>query len=332
MNRHGSESLCLILIVSFTLTGQAQDRAAWMQQARWGVMNHYLADWIARNEKMEMNVEQWNELIDGFDVEGLASQLDSIGAGYYLITIGQNSGYYLSPNATYDRYVGIRPSKCSRRDLVAHLYEALSKRRIKLMVYLPSGAPGGDLTAAESLQWRRGPYRNREFQLKWEQVIREWSVRWGKKVEGWWFDGCYWPNSMYRQADPPDFGSFAAAARAGNPNSAVAFNPGVYNRLRSLTPHEDYLAGEINEPNAVDLRRAVDGKHDGVQVHVLSYLGQHWGTGEPRFSTEDVIRWSRERTRNGCALTWDVPIQSSGLMSQPFIEQLTAVGKALDGR
>lgn len=295
-------------------------------------MNHYLADWIARRDKITMNVEQWNKLIDSFDVEGLADQLDSVGAGYYLITIGQNSGYYLSPNATYDSYVGIKPSKCSRRDLVADLYEALNKRRIKLMVYLPAGAPGADRIAGVALEWNRGAHRNREFQLKWEQVIREWSVRWGNKVQGWWFDGCYWPNSMYRHVDTPNFGSFAAAARAGNPNSAVAFNPGVYNRLRSLTAHEDYLAGEINDPDAVDLRRAVDGKHDGVQVHVLSYLGQRWGTGEPRFSTEDVVRWSRERTSKGCALTWDVPIQSNGLMSQPFIEQLKAIGQALDQR
>jgi len=85
------------------------------------VMDHYLADWIARVEKMEMNVEKWNKLINDFDVEGLAKQLKSVGAGYYLITLGQNSGYYLSPNETYDRYVGINPSKCSRWDLVADL-------------------------------------------------------------------------------------------------------------------------------------------------------------------------------------------------------------------
>lgn len=332
VSRGWFSSITVVIFAVSVSAGNVQDRAAWMKEARWGVMNHYLADWIARRERMEMNVEQWNNLIDRFDVEGLADQIESVGAGYYLITIGQNSGYYLSPNATYDRFVGIQPSKCSRRDLVADLYEALHKRRIKLMVYLPSGAPSGDRSAREALQWRRGAYRNREFQLKWEQVIREWSVRWGNKVAGWWFDGCYWPNSMYRHAEPPNFATFASAARAGNPNSIVAFNPGVYNRLRSLTAHEDYLAGEINEPNAVDLRRAVDGKHDGVQVHVLSYLGQRWGTGGPRFSTEDVVRWSRERTRHGCALTWDVPIQSSGLIAQPFIDQLKAVGQALDQR
>ena len=310
-----------------------QDRAAWMRQARWGVMNHYLADWIARREKIKMSIEQWKKLIDHFDVESLAEQIKSVGAGYYLITIGQNSGYYLSPNATYDKYVGIQPSPAladSRRDLVADLYDALHKRGIRLMVYLPAGAPAGDPIARKALEWQNGPYRNREFQLKCEQVIREWSVRWGDKVAGWWFDGCYWPNTMYRSDEPPNFASFAAAARAGNPASIVAFNPGVVPRIISVTPHEDYTAGEINDPNRVEIRRAVDGKIDGAQVHILSFLGSTWGMGSPRFSKEQVVAWSRKIADAGGAITWDVPIQRDGLISEEFINQLTAVGKALE--
>src|SRR5581483_8534138 len=132
----------------------AQNRAAWMPQAQWGVMSHYLADWKARDYKLTMSVDQWNKMVDGFDVEGLAAQLQSAGAKYYQISIGQNSGYYLAPNAAYDRIVGIQPSKCSRRDLVADLYEALNKRGIRLMVYLPSGAPAGDKVADAALEWR----------------------------------------------------------------------------------------------------------------------------------------------------------------------------------
>jgi len=304
-------------------------RAAWMKEARWGVMTHYLADWKAREMNEPMTVEKWNDMVDHFDVEGLAEQLKSVGAGYYLVTIGQNSGYYLSPNATYDRLVGIQPSKCSRRDLVADLYEAMHKRGIRLMVYLPAGAPGGDSTARQALEWQNGPHRNREFQIKWEQIIREWSTRWGSKVSGWWFDGCYWPNTMYRTEAVPNFASFAASARAGNPDSIVAFNPGVVPRILSVTPHEDYTAGEINDPNRVEIRRAVDGKIDGVQVHILSYLGEKWGMGSPRFSTEQVVKWSQAIRKQGGAITWDVPIQPNGLIAQPFIDQLTAVGKAL---
>lgn len=309
---------------------ERQDRAAWMQNARWGVMTHYLADWKAREATEQMTVEKWNEMIDHFDVEGLAKQLKSVGAGYYLVTIGQNSGYYLSPNAAYDKYVGIQPSKCSRRDLVADLSQAMHKGWIKLMVYLPAGAPNGDRVAREALQWQSGAYPNREFQLKWEQVIREWSTRWGRKVDGWWFDGCYWPNTMYRSDEPPNFASFAAAARAGNPDSVVAFNPGVVPRILSLTPHEDYTAGETNDLDRVEIRRAVDGKIDGVQVHILSFLGERWGMGAPRFKAEQVVKWSRDIHNKGGVITWDVPIQASGLISQPFIDQLTAVSKALN--
>ena len=181
----------------------------------------------------------------------------------------------------------------------------------------------------QALQWQNGPHRNREFQLKWEQVIREWSTRWGPKVAGWWFDGCYWPNTMYRTEEPPNFASFAAAARAGNPDSIVAFNPGVVARILSVTPHEDYTAGEINDPNRVEIRRAVDGKIDGTQVHILSYLGERWGMGAPRFPTEQVVKWSQGIRKQGGAVTWDVPIQPNGLIAQPFIDQLAAVGKAL---
>lgn len=315
-------------VSSCALVAQSQDRAAWMKQAKWGVMNHYLADWKARDLHTEMTVDQWNKRVDNFDVETLASELQSVGAGYYQISIGQNSGYYLAPNATYDRLTGITPSKCSRRDLIADLYTALHKRGIKLMVYLPSGAPDKDKTAVAALQWRNGPYKNREFQLKWEQVIREWSRRWGQKVSGWWFDGCYFPNSMYRSAEAPNFRSFAAAARAGNPGSALAFNPGVIYRIISITPDEDFTAGEIDKPDLAAIKRTEDGKIDGTQIHVLSYLGESWGMGSARFTSDEAIGYSQRVWNAGGAITWDVPVEMNGSISQPFLDQLAAIGKA----
>src|SRR5690348_11183578 len=117
-----------VVVLICVISAYGQNRADWMAQARWGVMNHYLADWKSRDYNIDMTVDEWNKLIDKFDVEKLADQLQSAGVSYYQISIGQNSGYYLSPNATYDKFVGIRPSKLSHRDLVADLYEALNKR------------------------------------------------------------------------------------------------------------------------------------------------------------------------------------------------------------
>lgn len=297
-----------------------KNRADWMYRAKWGVFMHYLAS------SASLPSAEWNRLIDGFDVETLAGQIQSVGAGYMFITLGQNSGHYLSPNRTYDSFVGIRPSKCSRRDLVADLYAALARRRVSLMVYLPSGAPDGDPVAMKALEWKNGPHRNAAFQLKWQQVIAEWSERWGDKVRGWWFDGCYWPNAMYRSSSPPNFRTFAEAARKGNPGSAVAFNPGVSYPILAESVQEDYTAGEINDPTRVHCHgRWVD----GVQFHMLSYLGSRWSYGEPRFPATQVAEITAALVRHGGVITWDVPHGPTGRLSDSFMRQLNAIGEAV---
>jgi hypothetical protein len=324
--------VALLVLPLLLASLHAQDRAVWMRDAHFGVMTHYLADWIAQTTHEPMSIERWNRLVDGFDAEHLAEQVKSTGACYYVISIGQNSGYYLSPNSVYDKLTGISPSKLSRRDLVADLYEALHKRGMRLMVYLPSGAPGGDKAAGAALNWQNGPNRNKEFQQKWEQVIREWSVRWGKKISGWWFDGCYWPNTMYRTAEAPNFSTFAAAERAGNPDSAIAFNPGVIHRLISITPYEDYIAGEIDDPDKITVRRAFEGKQDEAQLHVLTHLGEQWGKGAPRFTAAQAAEWSRKLVQQGGAITWDTPVDATGAIAPAFLEQLTTIGKTVGTR
>jgi hypothetical protein len=306
------------------------NRSVWMQDPRytWGVMTHYLADWQARVHKLDMTPDLWNKLVDGFDVEGMARRLEQVGAGHYQLSIGQNSGYFLSPNPVYDRITGMQPGKCSHRDLVADFYAPLHQRDIKLMVYLPSGAPAGDKDACAALEWESGPYPNQNFQRKWEQIIAEWSRRWGAKVAGWWFDGCYYPNAMYRSPGAPNFSSFAAAARAGNPASVVAFNPGVVYRMLSMCPDEDYTAGEIDKPDQATVRRTVDGRIDGTQIHMLSFLGETWGMGAPRFSTDQVVAYTKKIRDFGGSVTWDVPVDLDGTIAQPFLDQLAALGKA----
>jgi alpha-L-fucosidase len=309
------------------LAQETPDRTVWMKDAKWGVMTHYLADWIAQVYNEQMTVERWNELVDHFDVEGLADQIKSTGAGYHILTIHQPSSYFIAPNPTYDRLFG--PSKTARRDLVSDMSAALHKRGLKLIVYSTSGGPrdGRPIPPPPAGRDRR----NKERMLNWEQVIRDWAVRWGDKIDGWWIDGCYTPNGTWRFPDPPNFESFAAAMRAGNPNAVVAFNPGVVDRVISFTPFEDYTAGEIEDLSRTLIRRAVGGLVDGERIHKLSYLGQTWGKGEPRYKdlNEMVIPWSRKIVEAGGAMTWDVPVLRSGLIPEPFMAQLRAIGAEL---
>ena len=35
-----------------------------------------------------------------------------------------------------------------------------------------------------------------QFQRNWEAICRDWSQRWGRRVSGWWIDGCYFADEI----------------------------------------------------------------------------------------------------------------------------------------
>lgn len=331
----------------------------WFFNAKWGLFIHYLADVAGNKQSITLTPEAWNKQIDAFDVHGLARQVVEFGAGYLFLTLGQNSGFFLSPNETYDRLVGrsSAESRMSKRDIVAELAAALKPHGIRMMVYLPSLAPANDRHVMEALDctppWNPelvgftpGSYiakpgvdaRLSSFQRKWEAIIGEWSLRWGDTVHGWWFDGCYTIDKLYNHADEPNFRSFAAAAKAGNSNSLVAFNPGVFADIRSVTEYEDYTAGELDNAlpvlmQEVPWRRSCFGRYvDGAQLHMLSFLGMMWGQcgpNGPRFSDELAIGYTKDFNRWGGVVSWDVPTTKTGLIDERMHSQLRKLGKAM---
>lgn len=312
----------------------------WFSKARWGVFCHWLGAPPSSDEGAELTAEAWNDRVDAFDVGGLANQLASVGAPYFFITAGQNSGHYIAPNATYDRHVGIEPSKCSRRDLVSDLYDALSSRGIELLVYLPAHPPAAEPIAVERLGWEWGfkggwpqswntertGKRLASCQVKWEEIIRDWSMRWGRKVRGWWVDGCYFADEMYRHEDAPNFASLTAAYKAGNPDSIIAYNPGIFAPVICHTEFDDYTAGEVADALPAEPADWVARGTHRARAHVLSYLGKFWCQGAPRFSDRLASEYSRHYTSLGGVISWDVPILESGLIPEPFVRQLARIG------
>jgi len=309
-------------------------------EAGWGAFVHYLCD-LYSEEGADTPARQWYQMVEGFDVDALADQLAEVKASYFFITLGQGSGHYIAPNATYDNYVGIAPSKCSERDLVADLYEALAPRGVRLLVYISSGASWADPVAYERLGWQppkeRTDKRLADYQRRHQEIIREWSLRWGPKVCGWWVDGCYYADEMYRYDDPPNFRSFAEALKAGNPDAIVAFNPGVQAPVICHTEYEDFTAGELTDLLAVGgwglggnpkycnygpIRRFVD----GAQFHVLNFLGPWWAAGPPRFPAELVAGYTRYINSHQGVVTWDVPVSVDGRIPEEFLTQLRAIG------
>jgi hypothetical protein len=293
--------------------------ADWLKDARLGVFMHFLP-----------GDPQGLAKVDDFDVPAVTRQLKAMGASYFILTLGQNSGFFNTPNAVYDQVVGIAPGeRCSRRDLPLDLHRALQPAGIPLMLYLPCQTPNADRRAQRAFglpEGRRDQPLTEEFAHQWAKVIHEWSSRYGDKVAGWWFDGGYqhirFSESIAR--------IYADAVKRGNPKAIVTFNPGI--RLVRHTRAEDYTAGELNEPFTVlPASRWVDGS----QWHALTYLGSAWGRRDTRQPTERWVEWVRTVVAKGGAVTldmgpnWDPAVGPIGTFDEAQVAQFSAIRQGL---
>jgi len=308
-------------------TARFSPAADWLPDARLGVFMHFYPG----------NMNQL-ALVDSFDVAAVARQLKEMGAAYLILTLGQNTGFYISPNSAYDRFLKCGPGeRCSRRDLPLDLYRALQAEGIRLMLYLPCQAPNRDARAQSAFGLpvgQRDQPINQEFARKWAQVIHEWSARYGDKVAGWWFDGGY----QRIQFDDAIAAIYADAVKRGNPRAIVAFNPGAIAtfkpgvKLVRHTQAEDYTAGEVNNPfNLLPASCWVDGS----QWHALTFLGSTWGRRDIRHPTADWIQWVRAATENGGVVTLDLgpnknaAVGPIGTFSAEQVAQFKTIHQAL---
>ena len=131
-------------------------------------------------------------------------------------------------------------------------------------------------------------------------MYREVSLRYGKKVTGWWVDSA--GVKEYRNSSDRErwFKIISDALRAGNPEALVAFNPGV--QVIRYTNYDDFTAGEIN-----DLAHSPNDRFvDSAQWHAWTYLGGWWGSGGTRFSDKELSDYVSRVTSRGGTLTFDV--------------------------
>jgi len=292
----------------------------WMKEARWGVFVHYL-----------LGGEEFNKMADSFDVKGFADQMEKTKADYLIFTLGQNSGYYCSPNATYEKYAGYAPGqRCTKRDLPMEIAREMQNRGIRFLLYLPSRSPQDDPQAMAGLsdidERKKAP---QEFIKKWSEVIEEWSLRYGTLVSGWWFDGAYRESSWNDYTLPYNFRTWAAACRAGNPESLLAFNNGadIDRAFKIFSDAQDYTAGEQTRFGATPEYYP---PYPAKQWHILSFLGNSWNNPSgPNYTDEWLIAYIQNVNRQGGIVSIDVNLSKDGRIYEPHARQLQAVGRAL---
>ncbi len=312
-------------------------RADWMSKGSFGLMVHYLISPVG-NSPAEKTAD-FNRTVDAFDVPGFVRQFSSTGADWLIFTIGQNTGYYNSPNSFLDAKL---PGHTSHRDLVGEIATQLKSSGKRFIAYMPAElAAPADLH--EAFGWRADDPKQAAFQPNYQAFVRAFSLQYGSNCDGWWFDGCYeWPVFPSKYLD---FAGYIAAARAGNPNAITAFNDGAFctGKVKPVTPLEDYHPGEIHtlvdgqvalgwwqnnpKPYLPDSRFV-----DGVQWHGLLPVDSTFcGPALPDQHYDDatLVKLLRAVKSVGGAMTFNLPIGIGGAMPETSVAQMQRVSKAI---
>ena len=300
----------------------------WFKKAGIGLMIHFLSDVYLKNA----NSAEWNKVVNGFDTEKFADDCKKAEVGYVLFALGQNSGYYCSPNKAYDSIVGSKPGElCSKRDLPADLSKSLRSRGIRMMFYLPGNPPINNKRVTDKFKYtfKKDSPTSQYTQACWEAVMKEWSLRYGKALAGWWFDGMYSGGIIETRSDMSlahNISTHTLAAKAGNPESIITYNYGV-KKMQSNSPYDDYSAGEKQELDEVPEGRWVA---PGVQWFFFTYLGKWWSGEGTRYATDTLVQWAEKVFDKEGVLCFDVHAYANGSIDAAQLQQLQAIKAAFE--
>lgn len=317
---------------------------AWMLSAKYGLFMHYqyriLLGRSIRTQPQfpqvsEMTAAGWNRFVDGFDVKGFTDQVAAAKVGWVIFCLDDH--YYAwpcAPSEKFDEFTGYAAGeKCSRRDLIGELADALKARGVKLIVYtavlngymkepkVQAGLldDGNNQTAP--------PAEGRRRRLA---ILKEYADRYRDHIAGWWFDGM--ELNSYRD-QPGEWSSVAEIVRAANPNAVIAFSCGSNEEACIRKGVDDYAAGDTWSRQ--DLKRLTPARlpaQAGVIWHGKIYCGNvYHGQGDGnQFEDRELIEWINTCHAQGGICTLDWPIEPTrGLLKGFGFEQLKRVAAAV---
>ncbi|MFO7535286.1 MAG: hypothetical protein R6X19_06340 [Kiritimatiellia bacterium] len=265
-------------------------RVKWFHEAKYGIFFHYLSGgaWTP---------EEWNRWVDAVDVEKVADQAKAVGAGYVILTLGQNHIYSCAPNPIIDElWKSELGPFTSRRDLPMDLWKALDRRGIPLMLYLASD------NQHKMPQPPAMTYADR-FE-GWKKVAQWYSSHYGARCKGWWLDGLGEFIPDYRV-------NIRQALKDGNPDTIVACDYEV----------SDFTHGHCMENWARQSKvvKPFYGRWDpdfNIQWHVFQFIGPTWGAPGCNKKPEDLVRYAVDVVRGGGVFTFDLGTFTEGCFHQ----------------
>ena len=343
----------VVLIAAFLSQIQASAGAgdtSWMSKGKYGVFLHYqyrilLGCSIKTKPQFpnpsQMTAEEWNRFVDGFDVKGFAKQMAEAKVGWVIFCLDDHYfAWPCAPNKAFSDYTGYAPGeKCSRRDLILDLADALNAQGVKLIGYFaglngymkePKVSAGLMDNGAGRGEYNEETPPSSECRKRRLAVLKEYTDRYQDKIAGWWFDGT--GLNTYR-AQPNDWGTIESIVHAANPKAILAFSYGANERACVCKGVDDYTGGDTWSKQ--DLKQLTPQRlppQEGILWHGRIYCGNvYHGQGDAnQFTDQELIDWIDTCNRQGGVCTLDWPFDPrTGLLKDFGIAQLKRIAHAV---
>jgi len=347
-------AIAMVLFLNFNGIAGTGD-VGWMKTAKYGVFMHYqyricLGYSTAAANPMPtqfppagmMTAQGWNHIVDAFDVTGFAAQMVQAQVGWVTFCIDDHYfAWPCSPNSKFSSYTGYAPGqKCSNRDLILDLANALNAKGIKLICYF-AGLNGymkepqvsaGLADGAWRGNWNETSPPPAESRKRRLEVLKEYADRWGTKIAGWWFDGM--ETNTY-SGSPNNWQTLDSIVHHGNPHAGIAFSYGPNEQACVAPGVDDYTGGDTWSP--VDLTHFTPSwkpAQNNILWHGKIYCGNiYHGLGTAnQYSDQQLITWIKTVSTQGGVCTLDWPFDTSNGHIKNFgIQQMINVGIGVKG-
>ena len=307
-----------------------RQKADWFKDAGYGLMFQWTNR--ATPEKGDA-VKPWEEKVNDFDVEKFVDLVEKSGAAYVIWSITWGQQYLSAPIQSLDKIIKGRTTK---RDLLGEMADRLYEKGIKLIFYYHYGY---DCYHSKDSTWLKaaGGYKADKTELyrNINTILTEVGNRYGKKLNGWFFDGAqrYYDTHFDGTVGgiaSANFKEISQVAKTGNPRRLITYNSWI---LPRVTEYQDYYAGEGLKQFTV-LKDGVfpEGNFKGLQAHTCFPLEKRWGhidkntkIGAPKYSFEELAGRIRHARENRYPLSINLEMYEDGSVSPASLKLLRKV-------
>jgi hypothetical protein len=290
----------------------------WMLDGKYGLFTHFSSQSTPFNGGPSLG-EQYQELVDRFDVDAFVEMVVETGASWVCFTCAHGTQHWPGPSKTIDQ---IKLGFTCERDLIRELIDALAVYDIRLMLYYNPNSGIEDLYG-DAYGSGEVPDPSGYFDFL-EAHFREVSLRYGEDLvtTAGYIDDCGW--KLY-QLDPP-WEKFVNAIKAGNPNAPVGFSQNLF---PNLTPFSDLVvsdgggrAPEIQPAFLFEEGGQLEGQTSAAWFYMDSWSScarEGKFVSEPQFSAEEYIEIFKKADEANLPITINLSITADVTADRPFV-------------